>query len=233
MIEQLKRLPERAAAHHQAQGRPLVTLTYAQSLDGSITARPGTRLTISGPETKHLTHQLRAIHDAILVGIGTALADDPKLTARLAGGPHPQPVILDSRARFPLSAQLLKHPTRRPWIITSDSAPREAVEALSEAGARVIPLATDISRHINLPGLLDFLGAEGIRSVMVEGGAEVITSFLAGRLVDVVILTIAPILVGGVRGVNDLGVSEEFPRLAGMNVEKMGDDLVVWGDMAQ
>lgn len=233
MIEWLKQLPERAAAHHQAQGRPLVILTYAQSLDGSITARPGTRLTISGPETKLLTHQLRAAHDAILVGIGTALADDPKLTARLTGGPHPQPVILDSRARFPLSAQLLKHPTHRPWIITGVNAPREAVEALNEAGARVIPLAPDSNERIHLGSLLDFLGAEGIRSVMVEGGAEVITSFLAARLVDVLILTIAPILVGGVRGVNDLGLRENFPRLAELKVEKMGNDLVVWGDVVQ
>jgi riboflavin-specific deaminase-like protein len=233
VIAWLNGLPERAAAQHRTQGRPLATLTYAQSLDGSITARPGTRLAISGPETKLLTHQLRSMHDAILVGIGTVLADDPKLTARLTGGPHPQPVILDSNARLPLHAQLLQHPTHKPWIITRNSAPREAVEGLRKAGARVIPLGTDSNGRIRLDDLLVFLGAEGLRSVMVEGGAAMITSFLAARLVDVLILTIAPILVGGVRGVNDLGPGEDFPRQAEMHVEKRGNDLVVWGDIVR
>ena len=88
-------------------GRPFVTLSYAQSLDGSIAARRGATTPISGPDALRLTHQLRAHHDAILVGIGTVLADDPQLTVRLVAGPNPQPVIVDSRLRLPLTARLL------------------------------------------------------------------------------------------------------------------------------
>lgn len=227
MIDRLNAISQRAALHHQRSGRPLVTLTYAQSLDGSIAARPGVPLTISGPETKLFTHQLRSVHDAILVGIGTVLADDPKLTARRTGGRDPQPIILDTHARFPLNAQLMHHPTHRPWIITAE----DQTQALEDAGAQVMQCAAQ-DGHIDLALMLDLLGAHGITSLMVEGGAQIITSFLRCRLVDQVILTLAPILVGGLRGVNNLGMSDTFPRLTNMTIAQMGDDLVIWGDFA-
>lgn len=231
MIDQLADLPARAGAHRVHTGRPFVTLTYAQSLDGSIAARPGSQLHISGPETKLLTHQLRTLHAAILVGIGTVLADDPKLTARRAGGPDPQPIILDSYARCPVDAKLLEHRSRRPWIVTSQAASIERVTLLEQAGARVLRLAVASDDFLDLPAVLDWLGQEGIDSLMVEGGAQIITSFLRAQLVEQVILTIAPILVGGLRGVGDLGLGQanRFPRLRDMQVERMGDDLVVWG----
>ena len=103
-----------AAAHHARTGRPLVTLSYAQSLDGCIAAGPGQRLSLSGPEALMLTHELRAAHAAILVGIGTVLADDPRLTVRLVPGSHPQPVVVDSRLRIPDDCYLLRHGPRRP-----------------------------------------------------------------------------------------------------------------------
>src|SRR5512133_2370683 len=89
------------------EGRPLVTLSYAQSLDGSLAAQRGTPLALSGPQSMELTHRLRAAQDAILVGIGTVLSDNPRLTVRLVEGSQPQPVILDSHLRFPLNANLL------------------------------------------------------------------------------------------------------------------------------
>ncbi|MEZ4635790.1 MAG: dihydrofolate reductase family protein [Caldilineaceae bacterium] len=101
-----------AADHHQRTGRPLVTLSYAQSLDGSITAQPGQPFAISSAESLQWTHSLRAAHDAILVGIGAVLADDPSLTVRFAQGQNPQPVVVDSHLRLPTDAQLLrKHDT--------------------------------------------------------------------------------------------------------------------------
>jgi riboflavin-specific deaminase-like protein len=232
MIDRLNALPARAAEHHARTGRPFVTLTYAQSIDGSIAAQPGKQTHISGPETKRLTHQLRSMHDAILIGIGTVLADDPKLTARRANGRNPQPVILDTNARFPLNAQLLHHPTHRPWIITGKAHP-DAIAALEQAGARVHCLSASSEDHPDLIRLLDWLGAERIVSLMVEGGAKVITSFLRARLVDQLILTIGPTLMGGLRGVDSLGSEEadSFPRLSHYDVLRIGTDLVIWGDL--
>src|SRR5512143_1701471 len=93
------------------KGRPLVSLCYAQSLDGCIAAERGRPTQLSGPETKQITHRLRALHDGILVGIGTVLADDPHLTVRHARGENPQPVVLDSRLRTPVEARLIAgHP---------------------------------------------------------------------------------------------------------------------------
>jgi riboflavin-specific deaminase-like protein len=229
MIERLNELAARAAEHHARTGRPLVTLTYAQSIDGSIAARHGAQTHISGPETKLFTHRLRSAHDAILVGIGTVLADDPKLTARRAEGRNPQPVILDTHARFPMNAQLLQHPTHRPWIITGKKTATAA--SLEAAGARIICLPAADNR-IDLGALLDWLGSEGIASLMVEGGAKVITSFLHARLVDQYILTIGPTLIGGVHGVESPGASDVFPRLVDYDVQRMGYDLVLWGNIA-
>lgn len=229
----LDHLQERANIYHARTGRPFATLTYAQSLDGSISSGPGERLILSGSETKQLTHQIRAHHDAILVGIGTVLADDPRLTARLAGGRNPQPIILDSQARIPIQSQLFQHPTHRPWIAVTDSADAIRCQELEEAGATILRLPGSDSGMVSLPDLLTLLGAKGITSLMVEGGAQVITSFLRLRLSNLLILTVAPLLIGGLRGVNHLDPSEsqQYPSLKEYAVEQMGDDLVIWGEL--
>ena len=206
--------------------RPLVTLTYAQSLDGSIAAVPGQPLALSGPESTTFTHQLRAAHDAILVGIGTVLADNPRLTVRLASGPDPQPVVLDSHLRFPLDANLLCHP-RPPWIATTARAAPERQAALEAAGARVIRFPADDCGRVHLSALLDALADAGIKTLMVEGGSAVVTSFLSARLVDRVALTLAPRLVGGLRAVAapcDL-------RLQNVTCRPLGIDLIVEADV--
>lgn len=220
-----------AARPRNAVGRPFVTLSYAQSLDGSIAAQPGRPLILSGPESLALTHRLRAAHDAILVGIGTVLADDPRLTVRLAPGPHSQPVVLDTHLRCPLDAALLRHPTHRPWLLCGPEADPVLEVALRAAGARVVRLPLGPDGRIDLGAALAFLVAHGIRTLMVEGGAGVITAFLAGRQVDFVILTIAPVIVGGVRAVTgplapDLA---DLPRLHDIGHELAGGDLIVWG----
>jgi 3,4-dihydroxy 2-butanone 4-phosphate synthase/GTP cyclohydrolase II len=177
-----------------------------------------------------MTHGLRAAHAAILVGIGTVLADNPRLNVRLASGQDPQSVIVDSRLRFPPYANLLKN-RRSPWIATHEGADPERQQALEAAGARVLRLPGN-NGWVDLAGLLGRLGSMGINSLMVEGGAQIITSFLASRLVDQVVLTIAPLLVGGLRVVDRLGHSSlrRFPRLTNLSYQQLGDDLVLRGE---
>ena len=221
------------------RGRPLVTLTYAQSLDGSISARPDAPLAISCDESKLLTHRLRAAHDAILVGVGTVLADDPKLTARRVGGPHPLPIVLDSHLRTPLTARVLKHP-RGCVIATAEDADRAREVRLREQGARVVRLPR-VDDGVSLPSLLNWLYEIGVCSLMVEGGRRVLTSFLKADLVDWALLTIAPYFVGGVRAVGALpprrqpaNSVEAFPGLSpDWRVARLGRDLVLWGKMSR
>jgi GTP cyclohydrolase II len=214
-------------------GRPYITLSYAQSLDGSITVQRGRPTPISGPETLRLTHQLRASHDAILVGIGTVLADDPRLTVRLVTGPDPQPVILDTHLRLPLSARLLQN-GRSPWIATNSTADPAQIAALQAIGATVWSLPIDEMGLIHLPVLLARLKAQGINSLMVEGGAQVITSFLAQQLVDRLVVTVSPRLLGGLNAVENLGQrlnGHGLPRLQNPHYQWLGQDVVLSGEV--
>lgn len=217
---------------HSAQPtwRPFVTLSYAQSLDGSIALTADTRLDLSSPPALVFTHRLRSAHDAILVGIGTVLADNPRLTVRLWEGPQPQPVVLDSRLRLPVTAALWQHP-RPPWLAAAVDADPARCEALIARGARVLRLPRASDGRLDLTALLTHLAALGIRRLMVEGGSCVITAFLAARLVDLVAITVAPYLIGGLRGVQFLGQNPQAPLLALTQPRwaQLGPDLVVWG----
>lgn len=213
--------------------RPFVTLAYAQSIDGSIAFERGRPCPLSGPESLRMTHALRAAHDAILVGIGTVLADDPQLTVRLADGRSPCPVVVDSRLRTPATARLLaahRSGGRAPWIATTccDEVSRRRLEA---EGARVVQVrAWGAQGWVDLDELLRHLAEQGVRRLMVEGGAEVITSFLRARLVDYAVITVAPRLVGGLAA---LGAMEPAapPRFGVLSSARLGDDLVLSGDL--
>jgi len=226
-------LRQRAGAFFEREGRPFVTLTFAQSLDGSIAADEGTPLAISGAESLQFTHRLRAAHDAILVGIGTVLTDDPRLNVRHSEGGHPQPIILDTQLRVPLDAQILSCEGPTPLIATNEAAPDDRKAALEEKGATVIRLSCD-HEGICLDVLLDALGSRGIENVMVEGGSEIITNFLKNRLVNHLILTIAPTFIGGKSALQNLHDSEAghltFPHLQNIQYRWLGDDLILKGD---
>ncbi len=230
IIARIQSLLAASPEHRRRTGRPLVTLSYAQSLDGSIAERPGWPLSLSGDQSMVLTHRLRACHEAILVGIGTVLADNPQLNVRLVRGKSPQPVILDSRLRFPLYANLLRN-GRSPWIVANHEADPERQKALEAIGARIFRLPASHGL-VDLAALLEHLGEMKINNLMVEGGAQIITSFLASRLVDQIILTIAPLLVGGLRVVDNLGYSgrRRFPRLSNLIYQRLGEDLVLMGE---
>jgi riboflavin-specific deaminase-like protein len=206
--------------------QPFVTLSYAQSLDGSIAAVAGRRLLLSGPRAMNMTHQLRAAHDGILVGIGTVLADNPRLTTRLVDGSHPQPIILDSYLRTPLEAKVLEHPRSVCIACLEESLPARR-DALLQAGADLIPLPESEHGYIDLGVLLSALISRGIQSLMVEGGARVITNFLAEELVDLLVLTINSRLVGGLHA--PVKLLEGQPKLRAAQWIRLGEDQVVWG----
>jgi 3,4-dihydroxy 2-butanone 4-phosphate synthase/GTP cyclohydrolase II len=180
-----------------------------------------------------MTHRLRAMHDAILVGIGTVLADNPRLTVRLVEGQNPQPVVADSHLRFPQDANLLRDHPLSPWIAAGQSAEPERQRALERLGARILRLPTNANGQLNLLALLECLGALGISRLMVEGGAGIITSFLREHLVDFLVLTVCPRLVGGLHAVGNLVGSGStcFPRVDQPHSAWLGEDLILWGSL--
>jgi 3,4-dihydroxy 2-butanone 4-phosphate synthase/GTP cyclohydrolase II len=208
-------LSQQSADFYARYKIPLVTVSYAQSIDGSMAATNGAPLRIGSERSMGFTHLLRATHEAILVGIGTVLADNPRLTVRLAPGHDPQPVVLDNSLRTPPTACCITGP-RPAWIATTrPDAARE--QALRAAGARIGRLPSDQQGQVDLVALLEWLGSQGVRSLMVEGGARVLRSFLQSRLVNQVVVTIAPLFIGGLRTVPDLMTDAShqgaFPRL--------------------
>jgi riboflavin-specific deaminase-like protein len=214
--------------------RPLVTMSYAQSLDGSITAQRGQALQISGSESSIMTHMIRAAHNAILIGIGTLRSDNPCLTVRLVEGSSPQPVILDSKLRTPLECRLMQEHPLNPWLAATEAASNKDRDLLEAAGAEVIIQPGDSSGRVDLFSLLERLWRRGIHSLMVEGGARVISSFLSLKLVDYLVLTIAPYFVGGLNiFAGSAGECNQLPcglpSLEGPNLDLIGEDIIVRG----
>ena len=231
----LQALQDRALDHFRNTRRPFVTLTYAQSLDGSIATADGQPLRLSGDASMDMTHELRALHDGILVGIGTVLSDDPRLTVRRTDGTNPRPVVLDSRLRFPSDARMLRTEGPPPLIATHDDAPTDNQRALEDAGATVLRLpCTDTG--VCFDALFEALADCSIRSVMVEGGAGVIRNVLEQQRADHLILTVAPTFVGGLPalGVPATGDGAApdfgFPELDNIHYRWLGSDLVLQGD---
>lgn len=234
-MQSIERWLDQAADHTRQTGLPLVTLSYAQSLDGSLTAHRGQTLVLSGPASSRFTHRLRSMHDAILVGVGTVLADDPLLTVRHVNGMHPQPIILDSQLRTPPSSRLVTQHPGNVWIATTQHAGSGPWQQLQAAGAQVISFSPNPEGRVSLDRLLPYLASQGIRSLMVEGGAQVITSFYQQHLADQVVLTLAPVLVGGLPAVTPLqplgDIPEKLPRLTEHSSQWLGEDLIVWGKL--
>lgn len=235
----LQSLEQRVERYHADTGLPFVTLTYAQSLDGSIASDSGTPLPISGQEAMDFTHRLRALHDGILVGIGTVLADDPRLNVRRGEADHPVPIILDSSLRFPLDARLLDCDGPSPLIVTGPDPDAGRREKLESKGGTVVPLSCTPDGGICIDTLLEALGDRQIASVMVEGGTQVLTTFLRRQRVQRVILTIAPMFLGGTSALDSLAPTQEtdapdpsddVPRLKNVQQRWYGEDLILEGD---
>ena len=219
---------------HSVRGRPHVMLKLATSLDGKVATRTGESQWITGPDARALVHRLRADHDAIAIGLGTALADDPQLTARGVDGPVRQPVrvVFDSFARLPLDSALVRTAHDVPvYLAVGANAPWDRVSALQGAGVEVI--AFNAPRP-EVPAVLAALGERDIQSVFVEGGALLAGAFVEAQLVDVVQWFLAPMLIGGDQAPGALGgdgvaTLADAGRLHRPAVARIGDDLLVTG----
>lgn len=168
---------------------PTILLSYAQSMDGSICARVGTPTSISSSTSLKMTHSIRAASSAIAVGIGTVLADNPSLSVRLVEGSNPLPVIFDPNLRCPLNARFFD---RNPVIFCFENASKEKRLSLEKLGARIVPCPS-FQNKLDLLGAFRQLRSKfDVESVMVEGGASIITSLLSNSLPHYAIITISP-----------------------------------------
>jgi riboflavin-specific deaminase-like protein len=219
---------------YSSTGLPFVTAKFASTLDGRIATSTGDSQWISGPDSLKLAHQLRCRHDAIMVGIGTVITDDPRLTVRLVNGPDPLRVVIDSRLRIPLSARVIAEgAAHRTLIAAAEQADPVRVSELEKLGAEVLLFPSgDGASGINLFEVLAALGRRRVTSVLVEGGSGIITSLLAARLVDRVVVAVAPKIIGsGVDAVGDLGITRlgNAITFSSLKVRKLGPDVVFDG----
>ena len=221
---------------HRTLGRPHVVLKAGMTLDGRIATRTGHSRWVTGPEARRAVHRLRDRVDAILVGVGTVLADDPELTTRLPGGRKghdPVRIVVDSRGRTPPSARVVRHGSAAETIVAHTRAGAAAARAL--AGPGVVALGCRSSRgRVDLSDLLRRLAARGIVSLLAEGGGEVHAGLLEAGLVDRVMLFVAPVIVGGrnaVPVVGGAGVSRmtDAFRVEYGRVRRVGPDLLIQG----
>jgi 3,4-dihydroxy 2-butanone 4-phosphate synthase/GTP cyclohydrolase II len=212
--------------------RPYVVLKYAQTVDGRIATRRGDARWISSEAERRVSHGLRAACDAVLVGVGTAIVDDPQLTVRMVPGSSPLRVVLDSTLRLPPTARLFDDEAGT-IVITTEHSSEERRSAL-RARAVGVQVVGAGPRGVDLAGALRALRGLGVASLLVEGGRRVITSFFAEKLVDRLVLGIAPTIMGsGIDAVGDLNVARvaESVRLANRSVHEAGGDLLVAADV--
>lgn len=232
-------LAREAARHHAGhilrvrEGRPMVTLKMAVSADGCIGRKGAGQVAISGPVSKAYAHALRAEADAIMVGVGTVLEDDPQLTCRLPGMADRSPVrvVLDAAARTPPQAKVVSGSIAVPtWIFTAPDAPADRITALSAAGARIVIAERDDSGRLDIGDVLFQLANEGITRVMAEGGARVARALIESDLVDEVNLVRAPVTVGpdGIPAFAGIAVDSVLadPRFAPVERRRLGDDML-------
>jgi diaminohydroxyphosphoribosylaminopyrimidine deaminase/5-amino-6-(5-phosphoribosylamino)uracil reductase len=210
-------------------GLPYVTLKLAQTLDGRIATSSGHSHWISSPPSLRFAHRLRATHDAILVGAGTVLKDNPALTCRLVRGGDPLRIVVDSRLRLSPDATVFSD-GKRTLVATTRHASVEKKQLLEKKGIEVLKIGEDPAGRVDLRELLTLLGKRGITSLLVEGGATVATSFLKQGLVDRLIVALAPKIVGtGVNAVGDLGIQrmDEALTFSFYRIIRSGPDLIL------
>jgi diaminohydroxyphosphoribosylaminopyrimidine deaminase/5-amino-6-(5-phosphoribosylamino)uracil reductase len=215
------------------EGRPLVTLKLATTLDGRIATHAGESKWITGEAARAAGHLLRAEHDVIMVGSGTALADDPELTCRLPGlgDRSPVRVVVDGRLRLPLTAKVVTSANEIPtWLLTLEGGDKARREAYADAGVDIIEVPAGNDHTVDLGAALSILAESGVTRVLVEGGAHLAAALLRTGLVDRLVWFRAARLIGGdglpaavAFGVDHLAQTPRFERV---EVRQVGDDLM-------
>jgi len=222
---------------HITVGLPYVSLKLALSLDGRIATRTGESKWVTGPDARAKVHLLRAKSDAIAIGIGTALADDPRLTVRDAPGESPLRVIFDTKLRLPVESRLVKTARETPTLVLCGlDADADAESELARHGVECLRTPLSAEGRLEVFTALRSLAARGVVALMVEGGAELAGSFLAGRLADELHVFVAPILLGprGRAGAVDWAgpdTPQQAPRIATPAWELVGSDAYVHGPL--
>ena len=220
----------------KTQGRPLVTVKLATTLDGRIAAVSGASQWITGPDARRMGHLMRAGHDAVMVGIGTALNDDPELTCRLPGlqDRPPVSVVVDSGLSLPIDGKLAMAAKARPvWVLArmgADEGRRARLEALGVKVLPVPPGEEGAGGRVSMPQALSLLADRGLTRIMVEGGAGLVTSLIDADLVDRLVWFRAAALMGGdgLAALGPLGLAQldAMPRFRPTDVQKLGQDAM-------
>jgi diaminohydroxyphosphoribosylaminopyrimidine deaminase/5-amino-6-(5-phosphoribosylamino)uracil reductase len=215
-----------------AKGRPLVTLKLATTLDGRIATASGESRWITGEAARRRAHLLRAGHDAVMIGAGTALADDPELTCRLPGmaDRHPVRIVADAGLRLPLTAKLVATAARSPtWIVTREGGDAARHDGFRAAGVELIELPGH-PQGIDLSEALQALGKRGLTRILVEGGGQLAAALLRQDLVDRIAWFHAPSVIGGdgIAAVAAMGRGKlaEIPRFERLTLEPVGEDVL-------
>ena len=232
-IADLARMLNQPFRKHARTGRPLVVFKSAMTLDGKVATRTGDSQWISGEASRARGHRWRAESDAVAVGIGTALVDDPRLTARIEGVAHqPRRVVFDSEARLPLDSQLVREVVDVPLIVVcSRAAARTSVQALEAAGVDVI-VATGENEAARVEHALDELGARDIQSLLLEGGPHLAGAFLEAGEIDEARIFLAPLMLGGAKAktaVEGIGLDQiaAAARALAIEAERIEDDVLI------
>lgn len=209
---------------------PKVTISFAQSIDGCIATQNGESRWISGNKTLKLAQKLRRDHDCILIGIETVMKDDPELSCRIDPDRSPVRIILDSKLTLPQDTIIVKTARRvKTIVLTTQQSAQKRRALLQEKGIEIVTFTADEKGRVPLLKAIQYLGERGFKSILVEGGARVITSFLKAQMISKIVITTAPIIIGeGVHAIGNINVHtlKEALKPKRTRVRRMGSDIV-------